>query len=139
MNISVVNTLLLADSTAKLSLGERLLTGLPVLIIGMLAVFAVLSILMGVLSLFKIFFYDMPEKKKTSLKEAQEKAKKDSTEVVPVIIGEESEENDTELIAVITAAIAAYNSGKGNALPFRVVSYKRARSAKGWNNGAMDN
>lgn len=134
---TIVTTLL---STGGMTLGERLVSGLPVLIIGLLAVFAVLAILWGVLALFKVFFYDIPEKKK-----AENKTKAEQGEIAPVVVEEKAEEpagaaqDDSQLIAVITAAIAAYTAESSkSALPFRVVSYKRVRGANGWN-GADEN
>lgn len=133
MNTAIINNVLLATKP----LGERLGDGLQVFVIGIVAVFAVLAVLWGVLALFKIFFYDIPEKKKAEQRLAREKAKNESGEIAPVIVGaEDAVENDNneELIAVITAAIAAYNAEKGaGALPFRVVSYKRVKGAGGWN------
>ncbi len=137
---NIVSTAL---STGGMSLGERLSNGLTVFVTGILAVFGVLAVLWGVLALFKIFFYDIPEKKK-----AEAKKKAEQSEIAPVTVGaaEETEapteEDDTQLIAVITAAIAAYRSSAEAsaepALPFRVVSYKRVRGACGWN-GADEN
>lgn len=132
MYTAMINTLSLL---AEISYGEKVLNGLIVVAVGMLATFAVLAILWGVLALFKIFFYDMPEKKKAAnIKEAAPAPAPVAEPVEPA-----NEADDTQLIAVITAAIAAYNAGKGKgALPFRVVSYKRVRGANGWN-GADEN
>ena len=138
MNTSIVNNVLLATKP----LGERLGDGLQVFVIGIAAVFAVLAVLWGVLALFKIFFYDLPEKKKAKAKAARDDAKNHSNELVPVVVGAENaaeNDNDEQLIAVITAAIAAYNADAGkNALPFRVVSYKRVKGSGGWNS-ALEN
>ena len=133
MYTAMINMLsLLAD----ISYGEKILNGLTVVVVGLSAVFAVLAVIWGVLALFKVFFYDIPEKKKAAkIKEAAPAAPAPVEE--PVEVANEAE--DTQLIAVITAAIAAYNAGKGKgALPFRVVSYKRVRGANGWN-GADEN
>ena len=136
MNTAIINNTVRV--AAEISYGEKVLNGLIVVVVGMLAVFAVLAILWGVLALFKIFFYDMPEKKKA---EAAKKALENTP--APVIPTAEPEdipaEDDTQLIAVITAAIAAYTAESGtSALPFRVVSYKRLKGANGWN-GADEN
>ena len=49
-------------------------------------------------------------------------------------------QDDRELIAVITAAIAAYQSASGQPnLPFRVVSYTRKNNASGWMGNSADN
>ncbi len=122
---------------AAMSFGERIAYGGQVTIIGIAIIFAVLATLWGVLTLFKVFFYDMPEKKKANAK-AKDIAPAPATveEVAATPVPESTD--DTQLIAVITAAIAAYNSQSGASLPFRVVSYKRVRGANGWN-GADEN
>ena len=133
MNTAMMNMLsLLAD----ISYGEKILNGLTVVVVGIAGVFSVLAIIWGVLALFKVFFYDIPEKKKAAKFKAQA-----PVEAAPVAASEPAveEADDTQLIAVITAAIAAYTADSGNgALPFRVVSYKRVRGANGWN-GADEN
>ena len=138
MNTAMIRNVMMATDGVK-PLGERLADGLQVFVIGIVAVFAVLAVLWGVLALFKIFFYDIPEKKKA---EAAKKALENTPapaypEVEPEVAA--PEEDDTQLIAVITAAIAAYTAQSGkSALPFRVVSYKRLKGANGWN-GADEN
>ncbi len=132
MNTAMMNMLsLLADITY----GEKILNGLTVVVVGLGGVFAVLAIIWGVLALFKVFFYDMPEKKKA----AKIKAAPAPAPVAEAPVEAAPEADDTQLIAVITAAIAAYTAeSAGGALPFRVVSYKRVRGANGWN-GADEN
>ena len=46
-----------------------------------------------------------------------------------------SEANDAELVAIITAAVAAYMAEEGTeyAGGFRVVSFKRVRGGRTWN------
>lgn len=132
MNTAMMNMLsLLAD----ISYGEKIINGLIVVVVGLAGVFAVLAIIWGVLALFKVFFYDIPEKKKA----AKIKAAPAPTPVAEAPVEAAPEADDTQLIAVITAAIAAYTAENGSgALPFRVVSYKRVRGANGWN-GADEN
>ena len=133
MNTAMMNMLsLLAD----ISYGEKILNGLTVVVVGIAGVFSVLAIIWGVLALFKVFFYDIPEKKKAAKIKAQA-----PVEAAPAATEEPAveEADDTQLIAVITAAIAAYTADStGASLPFRVVSYKRVRGANGWN-GADEN
>lgn len=135
---NIVNVLMAANGVKPL--GERLTDGLQVFVVGVLGVFGVLACLWGVLALFKVFFYDIPEKKKAAL--AQKKAAAAPAPIVdtaPAAEADAEAEDDTQLIAVITAAIAAYTAECGkSALPFRVVSYKRIRGAGGWN-GADEN
>lgn len=140
MNTANIYNVLMAAENVK-PLGERLGDGLQVFVIGILAVFLVLAVLMGVLMLFNLFFYVIPEKNKAKAKKKAEKE-----EIAPVdpnaleeAAPQAAQEDDTQLIAVITAAIAAYTAQSGaGALPFRVVSYKRVRGANGWN-GADEN
>lgn len=139
MNTAITLNVLMAAKEGIKPLGERLGDGLQVFVVGVLAVFGVLAVLWGVLALFKVFFYDIPQKRAEALK-------KKSEEIVPVEVNKPAEtvaapsaDDDTQLIAVITAAIAAYNAASGkSALPFRVVSYKRIKGANGWN-GADEN
>lgn len=132
MNTAMINMLsLLADITY----GEKILNGLTVVVVGLGGVFSVLAIIWGVLALFKVFFYDIPEKKKA----AKIKAAPAPAPVAEAPVEAAPEADDTQLIAVITAAIAAYTAeSAGGVLPFRVVSYKRVRGANGWN-GADEN
>ena len=132
MNTAMINMLsLLADITY----GEKILNGLTVVVVGLGGVFSVLAIIWGVLALFKVFFYDIPEKKKA----AKIKAAPEPAPVAEAPVEAAPEADDTQLIAVITAAIAAYTAeSAGGALHFRVVSYKRVRGANGWN-GADEN
>ncbi len=88
--------------------------GGAMVLIGMATVFAVLILLWVCLILFKLFFHDIPEKKskapKASVAPAQETANIQSS--------------DTEIIAVIAAAIAVAESESGG-VKFNVVSFKR--------------
>ena len=96
---------------------------------GMAMVFLVLALLWGVLAIFKLIFYK-PENKKT--KSVEEKKPEPVVEPIPVV----EEQNDDELVAVITAAVAAYiESEEPNAAPngFRVVSFRRTNGGRAWN------
>ncbi len=116
-----------------MSFGDRMSYGFQVFAVGLCTVFGVLAILWLALVLFKVFLYDIPQKK------AAKKAKNEANNapaVEPVqenVTDEIIPEDDTQLIAVITAAIAAYTAESGSTLPFRVVSYKRISGANGWN------
>ena len=116
---------------------ERLSYALEMTALGLLAVFAVLAILWGVLALFKVFMYDMPQRK------AKAKAQK-IAEPAPVVVNEPNvvtpvaTNNDDEVVAVIMAAISAYISADPTlaeeyAGGFRVVSFKRVRDKAAWN------
>ena len=133
----IANYRSLLDAAPSMSISERLLYGLQVFVIGICTVFIVLAILWGVMALFKLFFYTIPNNKKNTQKSGIDVKKVEnvpSLEEIPLA----PPANDTQLIAVITAAIAAYNNSCGNALPFRVVSYRRTAGAGGWNGTAED-
>ena len=129
-------TNILLSTADAMSFAERMAYGLQVFVVGVGTVFSVLVILWLALILFRVFAYDIPQKKAKKLAEATANTAKvleeetSLTEVEEVI---ETVEDDTQLIAVITAAIAAYSAQSGSTLPFRVVSYKRVSGANGWN------
>lgn len=93
---------------------DTLTFGLQMLLIGMVAVFAVLGLLWFCLYLFRILFHDLPAKK---AKEAP------TEEVVPAPVAVPATDDD-EIVAVIAAAIAAAESENAG-LKFRVVSFRR--------------
>ena len=93
-------------------------------LMGLGTVFFALAVLFGVLSLFRVFMYDIPNKKKR-------KASANADQTQAVSENGANEAGQEELAAVIAAAVAAtiagdeklkqeFNSG------FRVVSFKRS-------------
>ena len=114
---------------------ERITYALEMTALGLLAVFSVLAILWGVLALFKVFMYDIPQKK------AKAQKKVEPTPVVvnePNVVTPVAASNDDEVVAVIMAAISAYISADPAladeyAGGFRVVSFKRVRDKAAWN------
>lgn len=125
-------TNILLSTAGAMSFGERMSYGLQVFVVGLGTVFTVLIILWLALILFRVFAYDIPQKKTKKLAESTPKVETTAVVETPVT-AEDTFEDDTQLIAVITAAVAAYNAQSGNTLPFRVVSFKRAAGANGWN------
>lgn len=115
---------------------QRIEYAISVTIQGMLMVFAVLALLWGVVAIFKVVLHDIPEKraaKKQALAAAVAEAAASAeqpTEIAPAPV-----EDDGEIVAAITAAIAVmlqseeykgqFESG------FRVVSF--ARKGGAWN------
>ena len=119
-----------------LSMNERLEYALQGTITGMLMIFLVLGLLAAIVSLSKVVFYDIPNKKK-----AKEAASAPVVVAEPAVEEKTDEaiaaEDDTQLAAVITAAIAAMldseqysNEFKSG---FRVVSFKRVNTNGAWN------
>ena len=105
---------------------ERLALAGQMTLIGMGMIFAVLAILWGVLAIFKLVF-------------ARPKKKAEQTPVAapaPIEEAVADEMGDGELIAVITAAVAAYIESEEPDVAnngFRVVSFRRANGGKAWN------
>lgn len=124
-------------SGADMSFGERLEYALQGTVTGMVMVFSVLGLLFGIVSLSKVVFYDIPENKKKKKQKAH--APKEASVVAPApapVAESERVEDNGELIAVITAAVAAMiESGDYKdefAGGFRVVSFKRSAQSA-WN------
>lgn len=93
---------------------DTLTFGLQMLLIGMVAVFAVLALLWFCLYLFRILFHDLPAKK-------AKETPVEEVEPAPVAV---PATDDDEIVAVIAAAIAAAESENAG-LKFRVVSFRR--------------
>ena len=93
------------------SFADRLSFGGFMLLLGMCIVFAVLIIIWGSLSLFKLYF-SKHEAKPT------EKIVPVEPVVAPVVT------NDAEIVAVIAAAIAAAEA-ESDGIKFKVVSFRR--------------
>ena len=107
-------------------------------LLGMLMVFSVLAILWLVLVAFKrIFAGGEPKSEKVKAPESIANAVEEAAAAEENIISV-ADDNDVsgELLAVITAAVAAYmaeeNGGEAPAGGFRVVSFKRT-GARAWN------
>lgn len=99
--------------------------GVVVLIIGMTIVFSILILLWLILLGFEKVFYTIPMKKKEKAKVKETKS--EVSEVAPVV-NNVTEEDDTELIAVITAAICSLTGQ--SASKFNIKSIKRISN---WN------
>ena len=102
-------------------------SGFIVFGVGMLTVFAVLAIIWLCLYVFKVLCHDLPEKLAASKKAAEsEKPAAVDEEPAPVYEQATGPDDEGELIAVITAAVAAA-MGDAPASSFRVVSFKRVK------------
>lgn len=110
---------------------EALMEGLKTTVVGLSIVFGVLIILMLVLMLFKVIFY------KEAPKAQQPKAKKvQQPKPAPAPAPAKPAEDDTELIAVLTAAVAAsLNTSTYN---LRIKSYRRVdTNSNAWNKAGI--
>lgn len=125
------------------SFSDRLGYAVQGTVTGILMVFAVLTLLCLILYASKLFFYDVPNKRKekeianknarVEASIAAETEKNELEEPVPAAV---EMQDDGELVAVITAAVAAMiesseykNEFVGG---FRVVSFKRSEKTA-WN------
>ena len=100
-------------------------TGLPTLLIGMLAVFAILGIIFVVLQIMRAVFTNNATKAK-KVKTAEEPAVK-AEEIPQASVAEETTPatDDCAIVAAIVAAISAY-TGKAPE-GFRVVSFTQRK------------
>ena len=107
-----------------LSLGEKGALSLKMILMGMGTVFAVLFIIWLVLTLFRLVM-DAVRKK------GKDKEPSRNTDPVPAC-GTVDATDDRALVAVISAAVAAYREAEsgasGRTVPFRVVSFNRSGS-----------
>lgn len=118
-----------------MTITEALGEGLVTTAVGLSIVFSVLIILMLVLMLMKVFFYKEPEKhngesQNTSQISAAQKPLESESETG-------SDMDESELVAVLTAAIAAsLNTSTYN---LKIKSYKRVTSsAPVWNRAGLN-
>ncbi len=112
-----------------MTLGEALATGLQTTVIGLVIVFGVLAILMVVLILMKKIFYKEPAKK-------EQAAPVQAAEAAPDPAAAETDMDDEELIAVLTAAVAA--SLNTSTYKLQIKSYRRVgNSAPAWNQAGL--
>ena len=105
-------------------------------LVGIAMVFAVLTILWGVLALFKLIFARPKKDKTQNNKKTDEASKSESTVDATAVVAPVAVTDDSELIAVLTAAIYAYESEQNPNEPignFRVVSYRRTNGGRSWN------
>ncbi|MBE6896705.1 MAG: hypothetical protein E7477_06345 [Ruminococcaceae bacterium] len=103
---------------------DKLMYGLNVSFIGIVTVFAVLAIIMGVLYLFRLYFYDIPNKKNSE--NAQPKAAPaPAVQKVAAPVANVTTEDDELVPVVIAAAVAAYMETNAPKSKYRIRSFKR--------------
>ena len=104
-------------------------------LLGMVMIFAVLGILWAILALFKVFFAQgETAKDKPAKSEPAAKPQAPAPAPTPAPVAEHTDE---ELVAILTAAVAAYIESEGQsesyAGGFRVVSFRRVGGGRSWN------
>lgn len=124
--------------TDTMSMGERFINSLAITVLGMVVVFVVLIIIAFSLNLLKTFFGDKEEKKKSddgkgliktgeSLKLTQKGPKAD-TDLIAVLTAAVAAQNTDETIAVLTAAILAQSKHSDNIIVKSIVPIKQKSS-----------
>ena len=115
------------------SFAERLAEGFEVFVLGLFMVFAVLALLWGVLSVFKVVFYDIPEKRKKA-KASNTKTETEPVSSVTATPAPVTVQDDGAIVAAITAALSEYFAASGQySGGFRVVSFRKSQSGSAWN------
>ena len=109
------NFSLAVENDKPLEFMEALGFGGEMILIGMVAVFAVLGIIFALLTIFKFVFANTGKKEKAGKPKAE-------TVATPAPVYTTS---DTEIVAVIAAAIAMAEGESNSNVKFRVVSFKR--------------
>lgn len=147
MNWFTLNSMALAvraDGTYAPFSGDALKFAGQMTLMGMGMIFAVLATLWGVLAIFKLVFAGRSPKapktpKQPKVKQTEPRAETaQSDDAVAAVIAagiqayQADTANDTALVAILTAAVAAHREAEGDASGFRVVSFKRS-GARAWN------
>lgn len=104
-------------------------------ITGMVVVFLILGLLIGLLYIIS-FFCNLGNKKKKDDKPA-EKTAEAAPAPAPVELIEE-DENDDEIIAVISAAIAAYTAGDGKTYAIKRIKRADKQPRSSWGNAGVN-
>ena len=129
-----MNYMMLASLAAtNMTFGERAAYAGRMLLVGMLMIFAVLTLLWVVLAISKLLFAedkksaDEPKVKAAPAVPAPTPAVK-AAPATPAPVAD-----DAAIVAAITAAIAAARADEGCIGSFRVVSFRRAENGRAWN------
>lgn len=112
------NFYLSAATSEVMTLSDKMALGGRVMLLGIGTVFAVLAILWGLVELLHLLLNPISDKKSNKSKEPT------PIETAPAPVPAPA--SDLEIIAVITAAIAASSGTSPSS--FRVVSFKRANN-----------
>ena len=131
--MNTLNAVQMLDAVTKDTVfdnvGDALAYGLPLSLFGFAVVFGVLILIWGILALFKVFFYTIPNAKMNSAPKVKAESKPEAkvapaVQTAPVSV---NVSGDGEIVAAIIAAIESYRAANGVTSPggFRVVSFKK--------------
>ncbi len=104
-----------ADYNRYYGFFEALEFGGQMVLIGMLAVFAVLGLIWAMLSVFKLVFTKTEDKEKAPKAQA----------TAPVVAAPAPVSSEGEIVAVLAAAVAMAESESDSGIKFRVVSFRK--------------
>ena len=123
-NLMTAGAALAIDPAARFTnFSEALGYSLSTAFFGIAVVFGVLALIWGILEIFRVVFYTIPNRKKASPAPKTEAPVPVKTEVPATSAA--TIPNDEELVAAITAAISAFRNAEGVTGGFRVVSFKK--------------
>ena len=125
--LTYVQAMEVTSNTIFESVGDAFAYGIPLSLFGFATVFAVLALIWGILSLFKVVFYTIPNARKNPKKavEVKKAEPKVAQPIVTETVSVQSAQDDSDVEAII-AAIEAYRSETtGKTGGFRVVSFKK--------------
>ncbi len=107
------------------NVSDALAYGLPTSLFGIAVVFGILALIWGILSVMKVFLYNIPNAKANKKKEkiAEKKSEPELVDTTPVT----ATSGDNAIVAAIIAAITAFRGMTGEKGSFRVVSFKKRK------------
>ena len=117
-----------------LSAAENINAMWATVITGILVVFLILAVLIGLLYVIS-FFSNLGNKKKKEKKTAAPPAPVPVPAPVEVV---EEDEDDAEIIAVISAAIAAYTAGDGKSYAIKKIKRAEKQPRSSWGNAGVN-
>lgn len=113
-----------------LDLSQELAIGGQSIALGLLVVFVCLALIIAVITVLSIVLKD---RKKPAEESKVEKAVSEPLPQSPVL-----QVQDDELLAVLTAAVAAAMESEQASTPFVIRSYKRTNGSSAWNKAGRD-
>ena len=117
-----------------LSAAENINAMWATVITGILVVFLILAVLIGLLYVIS-FFSNLGNKKKKEKKTAAPPATVPVPAPIEVV---EEDEDDAEIIAVISAAIAAYTAGDGKSYAIKKIKRAEKQPRSSWGNAGVN-
>lgn len=107
------------------NISDALAYGLPTSLFGIAVVFGILALIWGILSVMKVFLYNIPNAKanKNKKESDEKKSQPEIVDATPVT----ATSGDNAIVAAIIAAITAFRGMTGEKGSFRVVSFKKRK------------